>query len=145
MSCFATGEAEEQKQNPRQRVDSLRSAGVFQLAYAIGHGRALHAQLCRGPTITQFRCPKRAEDVFAFGLFERAPPTIARRRASSQLAVSAGNPFYSEASGAITAALRAPAKMFDEYSVTGQTRFAPITLSTKATFMMLRSAKPSKA
>jgi hypothetical protein len=28
--------------------------------------------------------------------------------------------------------------MLDEYSATGQTRFAPITLSTKATFIMLR-------
>ena len=100
-----------------------------------------------GPAITQFRCPKRAEDVFVFGLFERCSahdPSDARPE-PQKLAGTSGNPFYSEASGAITAALRAPAKMFDEYSATGQTTLAPITLSTKATFMMLRSAKPSKA
>lgn len=62
------------------------------------------------------------------------------------LAVSTSDkPFYSDAIGAITAALRAPANMLDEYSATGQTRLAPITLSTKATFIMLRSAKASKA
>jgi hypothetical protein len=33
----------------------------------------------------------------------------------------------------------------DEYSAMGQTRFAPITLRTNATFIMLKSAKKSRA
>ena len=99
-----------------------------------------------GPAITQFdarsarrMCSRPASSsVFSRDLSDAW-------RASSQLAASSGIPFYSEATGVITAALRAPAKMFDEYSATGQTTLAPITLSTKATFIMLRSAKPSKA
>jgi hypothetical protein len=37
------------------------------------------------------------------------------------------------------------AKVRDEYSAMGQTKFAPITLITKATFMMLNSAKKRSA
>jgi hypothetical protein len=50
-----------------------------------------------------------------------------------------------EAAGIPGAALRLGAKACEEYSAMGHTRFAPIALRTKATLIMLKNAKKSRA
>src|SRR5258708_38662520 len=50
-----------------------------------------------------------------------------------------------EPAGIAVAEFRPPAKACEEYSTMGQTRFAPIALRTNATFIMLKSAKNSRA
>src|SRR5260370_37563512 len=50
-----------------------------------------------------------------------------------------------EPAGIAVAEFRPPAKACEEYSTMGQTGFAPIALRTNATFIMLKSAKNSRA
>ena len=77
---------------------------------------------------------------------------ISRVREARLVLVSRCNPHAIDSCGVVSGIdrlempeVRLPAKVREEYRAICQTKFAPMTLKTNATFMMLKSAKTTNA